>query len=66
MRALKQSQLEARIARLSGAARAAEQAEAAYQAAVDQALANGIGQPKVRLDSAGAIFLSNFRPFAEE
>jgi ATP-dependent helicase HepA len=63
MRALKQSQSEARIARLSGAAREAEQAEAARQAAIDQALTNGIGQPQVRLDSAGAIFLANFNPF---
>ena len=66
MRALKQGQTEARIARLSGAAREAEQAEAVRQAAVDQALADGIAHPTVRLDSAGAIFLSNTHPFSDE
>ncbi|MFS2213969.1 protein DpdE [Telluria sp. Tellsp104] len=66
MRALKHGQSEARIARLSGVAREAEQAEAVRQDAVDRALANGIAQPKVRLDSAGAIFLSNFHPFVDQ
>jgi len=66
MHALKKSQSDARIARLSGAACAAEQAEAMRQAAVDHAHAAGIGQPSVRLDSAGAIFLANSYPFMDE
>jgi ATP-dependent helicase HepA len=66
MHALKRSQSDARIARLSGPACAAEQAEAMRQAAVDQALAAGIGQPSVRLDSAGAIFLASSHPFVNE
>jgi len=64
--ALKKSQLDARIARLSGAACVAEQAEAVRQAAVDQALAAGMLQPSIRLDSAGAIFLANSYPFLDE
>jgi ATP-dependent helicase HepA len=61
--ALKQGQFEARIARLSGDARRAEQAELALQDAVDNALMCGIDTPIVRLDSVGAIFLSSRDPF---
>jgi ATP-dependent helicase HepA len=64
MHVLKQGQLEARIARLSGDARRAEEAELALQNAVDAALVRGIGAPSVKLDSAGAIFLSNRHPFS--
>lgn len=63
MHALKQAQFEARIARLSGDARRVEQAELVLQYEVDNALMQGIGAPDIRLDSAGAIFLSNSQPF---
>lgn len=64
MHALKQAQFEARIARLSGDARSVEQAELALQYEVDNALMQGIEAPDIRLDSVGAIFLSNREPFS--
>lgn len=63
MHELKYGQFQARVARLSGNARSIEQAEMALQHEVDNALMQGIGAPNVRLDSVGAVFLSNNQPF---
>jgi ATP-dependent helicase HepA len=60
---LKQGQMEARIARLRGAARAAEQQEFARQQALDMRLEDAVRAPVVRLDAIGAMFLSKTNPF---
>jgi ATP-dependent helicase HepA len=50
--------LNSRIRRLSGKARDSEQRMAALEFTLAEALAEGIEKPSIRLDSAGAIFLS--------
>ena len=51
--------LQSRIARLSGANRAAEERSAWVELEVGRCLAKGIERPLVRVDSAGAVFLAS-------
>jgi ATP-dependent helicase HepA len=63
MRRLKHGQMEARISRLHGAAREAEEAEYLRQLALDDRLEAAFAAPSVRLDTIGAIFFANIDPF---
>lgn len=51
--------LKSRIARLSGATRAAEEQAAALELEVGRGLVKGIERPSFRVDSAGAVFLAS-------
>jgi hypothetical protein len=50
--------LRSRIARLVGLAREAEERAAEFERGLAESLALGVKAPSVRVDSAGAIFLS--------
>lgn len=60
---LKRGQTEARIARLQGAALAAEQEEFLRQREFDAKLEAAVRDPSVALDAIGAVFLAKINPF---
>jgi ATP-dependent helicase HepA len=49
---------KSRISRLSGAPQVAEQANARFEAEIAEAIAVGVEKPSIRVDVAGAVFLS--------
>jgi len=51
--------LSSRIARLSGAARAADEQMARIDSSVREAIAKGIEEPQIRVDSAGVVILAS-------
>jgi len=57
------AQLESRIARLAGAAQAAERRDLVAEGVLHVLLAKAIRQPAVRTDVAGALFVSATSPF---
>jgi ATP-dependent helicase HepA len=57
--------LRSRIYRLAGAARKSEESMADFEREISQALAKGIENPSLRLDSTGTVFLSRI-PWTEE
>jgi ATP-dependent helicase HepA len=59
------AQLESRIARLSGAAQAAECRDLDSEGAQRALLAEAIRHPAVRTDVAGALFISATTPFVQ-
>lgn len=50
--------LRSRIARLTGTVRASEESTADLERRLSEAIASGIQKPSIRVDSAGAVFLS--------
>lgn len=61
---LREAQTAARLRRLTGTAHAAEQAEHAREAVLQQVLTDMIAKPALRLDAVGAVFVAAFDPFA--
>jgi ATP-dependent helicase HepA len=59
-------QFESRLARIDGEEAAALHHELEFERAFADALRAAIQQPAIRVDSIGAVFLSNQNPFAEE
>lgn len=59
------AQLESRMARLSGAAQAAERRDLDTEGVLHALLAEAIRRPAVRTDVAGAIFISATTPFVQ-
>lgn len=62
---IRQAQLTARIARMSGAAKHAEVAELEREVALHQLLVGAITTPILKLDVAGATFVSSRSPFVQ-
>ncbi|MFO0822544.1 MAG: protein DpdE [Gemmataceae bacterium] len=60
------TQAASRIAFLTGTFQAHEETRAAVELAVSAALLAGVAAPAVRLDSVGAVFLSNWNPFTDD
>ena len=63
---LKSGQMEARIARLQGAALETERQEHVVQQAFDAKLEWAVREPSVGLDAIGVVFLANANPFASQ
>jgi len=59
------AQLESRLAQLDGKARETAKKQLNLERGLAAALKSGILAPSVRLDSAGAVFISNSDPFRE-
>ena len=57
--------MSSRIARMTGASRDAEKTTLRMERELTNALTEGIRAVSVRVDAAGAVFLSNLNPFDE-
>jgi ATP-dependent helicase HepA len=61
----REAQATSRLAFLTGAPRREEEARAAVEKAVAEAMLRGIEGPSIRLDSAGAVILADWNPFED-